>query len=514
MLPELIQTFSRYSNPIGLRFEKVVSIDSTYTMLASLTNLTRLQIDATKKRFFKLDPQDFSTLTKLQCFSVGSLVVPYLQYFTNLTKLVIPRSIRLDINQLDGLQHLKKLEKFRFDVPYGLTTELNVISKFGNLASLRSINIQDDDGTVTFDSDSVTKMSRVSKVSIECRDILFPFSKLPNLESLSISSDRFDDFSTCTNLTNLSIEVRGSKKIPPKISAYDHDYQQLTALYKLKYLNLRTALKDNQFNFLSKMTDLESLSIEEKIRVGLTGQYLQDINSSKLTSIDIPALSKAEFLSHLTSLQSIRIFQTLEVHPSFELRNVTYLMAPDLLAAPIFPNLKIFSVPRSYEKVGFDLMSGLTQLSQLESLSLGIIDSETLQMIVMQTKLTELHVTFENDFFNFEDLDRLTNLKILELKMSGKNSMIPEDVIWEVISNFTNLEELKMFQIDEKSVASLMKLPKLKKLSIEAPEAVNFNKNQLSGLTNLQQLRLESGRFMDFQTPSHGEELNLPYLYS
>ena len=92
-----------------------------------------------------------------------------------------------------------------------MKSEFNVVSKFGNYSALKELTIHDDEGVITFEEESVAKMSNLSKVSIECRDVLFPFSKLPNLESLRISCDRFDDFSTCTKLTWLSIEVRGTK---------------------------------------------------------------------------------------------------------------------------------------------------------------------------------------------------------------------------------------------------------------------------------------------------------------
>ena len=487
ILPELIQTFSRYSNPIGLSFENegVESIMShNCTMLASLTNLTKLEFNSHKIRLLQLDPRHFSTLTNLQRFSISVSIAPYLQYFTNLTKLVIPRDYYLDPNHLDKLQYLTKLQKFQF-VLYKGKTEINVISKLGNPSLLKSLNINDEYGRLTFDSESVMKMSRVSKVSIVCSNVLFPVSKLPNLESLSISSDRFDDFSTCTKLTKLEINA-------PEIPS--HDFQQLTALYKLKYLSLRSNLKDDQFEFLSKMTDLESLSIEEKSDVELTGQYLEYINSSRFTKVTTPALAKAEFMSHLTSLEEIRLDTKImpKVTNPFELRNVTCLVAPDLIEVPIFPNLKKFKAP--YVAGGFAHVSQLTLLSQLESLDLNrIIDIETFLLIAKQTRLTELRIELiSSQDYNFEVLDRLTNLKILELKMSGKRRILPTDVIWEPIASLTNLEELNMFQIDEKSVASVKKLPKLKKLYLTGEQVANFDERNLSGLTDLKVVKLSS----------------------
>ena len=105
-LPDLIQSFSRHSKPIGLRFEKTISLDSSFTSLAILTNLTKLEVEPSKHLPFELkvelDLRYFTALTKLQHFAFGRcIILPHLQHFGALTKLVIDIDFNLEWKHFD-----------------------------------------------------------------------------------------------------------------------------------------------------------------------------------------------------------------------------------------------------------------------------------------------------------------------------------------------------------------------------------------------------------------------------
>jgi hypothetical protein len=520
-IPALVKTFSRYNKPIGLTFAKTIGpIDKSYTMLGALTNLTMLQVEPRKfirgsSNFEEADLLHFTALTDLHQFSVGVFnLFSYLRNFTNLTRLEAPSSFyNLTADLLDDMQYLTKLRHFGMSLPYNAKDSIDIIAKLGKSTALKTLELEDDQGFLKFDDESVAQMSNLSKVSIGCRDVLFPFNKLPNLESLLISSDRFDDFSVKTKLTFLSIEARGTKRIPPKISASNHDYQQLTALTNLRQLSLHLSLKDHQFSFLKQLTQLEDLYVAEKGIIGLTGHFMQFVNSSNLTSIVIPALEKMEYISHLTNLQCIKVGSgTRNPCYSFQLKNVTKLIGPYLESTTVFPNLKQLQVYSNLE-VDSNLLSSLTQL---ESLHLETIMNPSLQLLAGLTNLTELRARVDNNTdhpYDFEVLTHLTNLKILRLWDNLEDKRLPSRVLWKAIRKLTNLESLSLFHINADSLKTITRLRKLKHLSIMGPEAENFDDAEFSRLTNLQSLTLSTGLMGHF-TSNRECKLNLPYLYS
>lgn len=535
-IPDIVKTFSRYSKPIGLEFTKTIEAVNKYSymMLAALTNLTMLQIEPRKHFIQNLTVADqihFSTLTALQRLSIGQYnMLPYSRHFTNLTYLEAQfgfSDFKPDV--VDNLQHLPRLEHLKLSLPYiGVTLEqqFNVIAKLGNCSALKSLELEDDVGVLQFDSKTVAKMSNLSKVSVACRDVVFPFNQLPNLESLRISSDRFDDFSMSTKLTFLSIEARGTKGQPPIISAKTHDYQQLTALTSLKVLELKLSLQDEQYSFMNKLTKLEILSVKEKDinNVELTGEFLLFVNSSSLTRLDIPTPHNASHVSHFTNLREIYFCKPANRETNFApfdtLTSVTRLHChgvPSILRH--MPNLKRLRLQNEVYQPDFSRHSILSSLSQLESFGTTTVDNNVLQLVTGHINLTELSCTLQRveGQYDFDGLARLTKLKKLALQCQAAEIRMNCDTLWAAIDKLTNLEQLEMFHIDENSVKVLEHLPHLKELSVQGPEAQNFVlqfsiEEQLSRLTNLQTLAF-TGQFIFDHSSDLPLTLDLPYLY-
>jgi hypothetical protein len=530
-IPALVKTFSRYNKPIGLTFAKTIGpIDKSYTMLGALTNLTMLQVEPRKfirgsSNFEEADLLHFTALTDLHQFSVGVFnLFSYLRNFTNLTRLEAPSSFyNLTADLLDDMQYLTKLRHFGMSLPYNAKDSIDIIAKLGKSTALKTLELEDDQGFLKFEEESVAQMSNLSKVSIGCRDVLFPFNKLPNLESLWISSDRFADFSVNTKLTFLSIEARGTKRIPPKISATNHDYQQLTALTNLRQLSLHLSLKDHQFSFLKQLTQLEDLYVAEKGIIGLTGHLLSFVNSSKLTRLHVPSPKSMAHLSHLTNLQEIQFsYASAPEGADFTLTSVTNLLASNMSIACHFPNIKRLRWFDPSHTPDLSNHTALSSLSHLEALYLSTIDNPTLQLLTAHVTLTELRFTVDNNTasaYDFEGLEQLTALKILGLSDHRDGHRLNCAKLWQSIAKLSNLESLKMFHINEASIEVLEGLPNLKFLDITGPEAQKFASEfpfeaKLSRLTDLQTLTLSRGFASMLGDLQYYRNLNLPYLYS
>jgi hypothetical protein len=511
-IPALVKTFSRYNKPIGLTFAKTIGpIDKSYTMLGTLTNLTMLEVESRvefslsgKSNFAQEDLNHFTTLTNLQHLNFRNLQLTdkETQHLHNLTYLTVGSKA------FENLKYLTKLQRLQY-LPVVIKSPENIIAKLGNPSALKFLATN---GGMVLDAQSVAKLSNLSKVSIDSHNELFPFNKLPNLESLWISSDRFADFSVNTKLTFLHIAAKPSRSRSLVMSAMNHDYQQLTALTNLRELSLHIQLQDDQYSFLNKLTNVEMLRVLQR-GIPLHGKFMQFVNSSNLTSIVIPALEKMEFISHLTNLQCIQVGSgTRNPCNSFQLKNVTKLIGPYLESTTVFPNLKQLQVYNNLD-VDSDLLSSLTQL---ESLQLETIMNPSLQLLAGLTNLTELIARVDNNTdhpYDFEVLTHLTNLKILRLWDNLEYKRLPSRVLWKAIRKLTNLESLSLFHINADSLKTITRLRKLKHLSIVGPEAENFDDAKFSRLTNLQTLTLSTGLMGHF-TSNRECKLNLPYLYS
>lgn len=134
-LPEIVSVFQRYTKPIGLRFEKTAlsTSDSHFTLLASLANLTSLEVEPFRYLENRprdesfLDPAPFTALTALQKLYIDSTnFTPYLlNHFPNLT--------HVRINNV--YEFLLGLNGFITPKP------INVVAKLRDHTRIRSLDI-------------------------------------------------------------------------------------------------------------------------------------------------------------------------------------------------------------------------------------------------------------------------------------------------------------------------------------------------------------------------------------
>lgn len=470
-LEDIVRTFQRYQKPIGLRFEKTIPvIDSHYTILAQLSNLTRLEVEegvysrSNRPLFYSDDLKHFTALTALQKFDFNDL---------SITKLII-----------DHFANLTQLSMQAVDS--------DLIAKLSNPQRLRELEISDyPSATVEFDEMSVAKLSNVSSLNFSGRRSFFPFSKLPNLESLQLYTQRYDDFSTCSKITWLHIE-----------DTTETTLSQLEALANLKHAKFFLN-NDDQLRFLSKMTNLECLELHERRALEMTGQAVDFLQpSSKLTKLRVMALTSVETINRFTNLQDLefqRVGRTVQADWSLQFTRVTRLTVRDVSAASFFPNLRGLLV---YNKFSFNACQFISSLTDLESLSTSWnIDNATLQLFGTLTKLTLLATLFdETETYDCHVLQSLTNLTYLKMWPALIRAEVEHRGLWQSIAKLTNLERLEVFCIDDEGIQVLESLPGLKHLNLRM-RYDRFDEGRLTNLTNLQTVVLPPGSAITY--PHH-----------
>jgi hypothetical protein len=502
MLPDLIQTFQRYSKPIGLRFEKTKEFGPSYTTLGVLTNLTALEVDPERYvepnfvNFNAIELYRFTTLTNLQRFSFNYLGVnEHTQHFPNLTYLEAwPLTPDERMNHLKGLLNLQHLNYMM-----RVLDDDDLIARLDNPAALTALNITGAADLLQVDSATVAKLSNLSKLSFESRETLFPFSQLPQLEWLDVFASQFDDFSLVPNLTFLKIST-GRNSRP-------HDFQQLAALTNLRSLSVRLPITDQHYSFLSKMTNLERMeAFTSTPDATLTGEFMKFINSSKLTSI-LCYSATILYASHLTNLVHCTFRAPQEFEYNFQLSQVTNLQSHPLISARCFPNVKHWMV-YLHPTSPLLTISALTSLQHLESINLPVINADTQRILGRVTRLTELRVSYSSAFeYNFEVLQSLTALKVLQLQKRS-NEPIAFTGLPQALLKLPNLESLRLLgMVNDHVLTVVVGMTNLTELWLDGPQTNGIDERIFSRLTNLHCLSLSQ------EGQSNWHQLNLPFLY-
>jgi len=366
-----------------------------------------------------LSTSDVLKITKLDLSGRSIKSLEGLQFFKNLVELTLSKNQIIDLRVLSNLVHLEKLSLDD--------------NKIVDLAPLQSL----------------TKLSYLSlkNNSISNLDSL---SKLINLKSLYISGNKISDISSISNLVNLSILSLSSNQISD-ISVLSN----LTQLTKL-YLANNSSISD--FESLTKLTKLVYLNLS-----GLVKTNLEQI--AKCISLKTVVLNG-------TKIQDYSLLESL--------KNLTHLYAKSngLESLVGFANLKMIYLNLSNNKLADAAWSVLSSLASLQTL---IADSNKFVKVGDISALTSLgSLSLKTNSIN--DLSGLTtSTSMKRLSLSGNQI---SDL--SALSSLSN--SLKYLYLSNNLITSLEALKNLEAL-IEISLGDNFELIESSVLSNLQKLK-------------------------
>ena len=342
---------------------------------------------------------------------VPSITIRGQTYSTDITELSLDELVLTDaeFKQLKYMVNLREL-----DLP--ASSEITNLAPLTNLNQLQVLRMNDGDSIC-----SVTDLT--------------PLASLTNLENLQLTC-MAEDLSPLSGLTNL------------------------------KVLSLRLPVTLDDISFLSNLTSLQSLNIQD--------------NSSGNAHIILDDLTP---LSGLTKLQELRL--GVDGIADFNwAQNLTELR-----------ELTFWGNEATYTD-----LDGLKKLTKLQSLTLpypAIVGNEELdpepydiQGLVGLTELTHLQM-----YAGVKDLSPLANLTKLQTLYIYNGTTKPSDTSLEPVRNLTELREFYFYAYGENvsvDLSPLAGLTKLNILSITAQsyyDSPNPSVTNLSALENLQDLR-------------------------
>ncbi|HYE81308.1 MAG TPA: leucine-rich repeat domain-containing protein [Clostridia bacterium] len=329
------------------------------------------------------------------------------------------------------------------------------------------------------------------------------FSKLTNLESLSIQFSKRTDYTNLdalgklTKLTKLSISPysEGLKDITPlstltNLKEFDVTYipseANLNALAKLtrlerlnwlgedlkplldfKDLKELTVLGDSSdFSILNRLPQLEILHIQ-----GYTAQNIASLKScTSIKSLDFyhMPLSDISFLGSMTGLEKLQIFHggLKSIRPLGMLRNLKELDLGENEISDITP---------------------LAQLKKLEVLNLSRNKISKLDTLKSLLKLKELKLG-GNPIRDISALSRLKALESLELYDNYNISLKP-------LEGLTAMKELSIFRCGISDISSLSAMTRLETLDIDSNGITDIS--PLAGMTQMKRLSASGNKIED-----------------
>ncbi len=280
----------------------------------------------------------------------------------------------------------------------------------------------------------------------------------------------------CTNLKHMEL-LSGNKKV---------NMSFLSGLKNLKELKLGF-LGQGDLAPLSNLGSLEKLELEEAIVYG-DNYHIIDLKPLKL----LTNLKELKFdsnpIADLTPLKDLLQLKSLNVH-SYELKDISPLNS--------LKQLEHLSITGDFTNI-----SGLSELTNLKTLSISASNLKNISGVGKMNKLTDLHITgwFVSDIkplsglinlislnmqhCNIADIRPLSQLKQLITLDLGENQIVEISPLSQLVS----LEELTLQRNKIKDISALKSLRSLKTLSLYLNKIEDAS--PLKGLNHLTSIAL------------------------
>ena len=233
---------------IYIRYENYgETIKYDFSHLNSLTNLKELYITGETKRITNLG--NMTSLEKLEIYLSGTeeestVQLEQIKKLTNLKLLNINGG---NVNNIDGIGALTKLEELSLNINIYNKIDLNMIGNLTNLKRLK-LNIYQNDGQ-TLDYSFLNKLTKIEDLEMTDTYInsidMLNISNMTNLIRLVINAKQLTNVQELSKLSNLETLVLNSCKLT--------DISFIKNLTKLNYIEM-------QNNFITDISPLENIS--------------------------------------------------------------------------------------------------------------------------------------------------------------------------------------------------------------------------------------------------------------
>lgn len=455
--------------------------------------------------------EDAGKLKELKLFGVTN--IEGIEYCTNLENLNFERCKVSNISPIIGLSKLKDLNIAYNDINPDLsplksmaqleTLRLDNVQNFkflSGLTKLKSFEVINMSSSITnlkdlkpcikletlnltlgnnvSDINAISEMKNLKELHIALNGLnvdISPLKKLKNIETLEISKAHgnnqsgyeyiskldFDTISTLSSLKTLTIN-----DLNPDIK----EFEQLSQIKGLQSLAIEGNGKIDDLSWISKLTDLETLS--------LYNIAIADISP-------LSGLNKLESLNlHGNSIKDITAIQTLT--------NLKQLLLSDNQIIDISALKQLINLDRIwlFENKIYDL-TPLAELKNLKHLVLDKNDIKDVAPLSGLTSLEELKLD-ENQIVDIEPLRTLKNIKELRLSKNKITDIRP-------LSELKNLTHIFLDNNNIEDVKPLSGAIQLFSLDLQNNQIKDIGPlSTLSGAANLFSLKLTGNNIKDY----------------
>lgn len=343
--------------------------------LSKLTKLTNLNLIRNKVE----DASALSDLTNLTTLNLSGNEISDAGFLSDMTKLV---TLNLSSNLISDASFLFSLSSLTaLDLRNNQIEGANFLLGLINLTSLGLSNKKTENTSLLSEQTSLISLDLRGN---QIEDASF-LSGLTSLTSLDLTSNKIEDASTLSGLTNLiSLNLTGNQI---------KDARFLTSLTRLTSLNL-TGNNIRDPRFISKLTNLRYLNLKSNHNIQ-DYSFLPKLNDLNSLNLSNNRILDASFLSELTSLLSLNLTGN-------QIRNTSFLSKLTNLTSLVLAGNQV-------EDVSF-----LSKLKSLSSLNLSSNNIKDARSLSEATNLTALNLS-DNQIKDARFLTKLTNLNSLNL---------------------------------------------------------------------------------------------------
>jgi hypothetical protein len=517
-LPVMATVLSRYNAPISVKFTKTIRLRAqAVNHLSILTNMTNITIDRSYSKKQAKNMLGLSLLTNLQSLNFESTNIkagnpklykhlnkltkldvwayPTIDTKTNLVDLAVSQEL---INHFSKPPNMSRLNILTFETLYGRFDKQTaaMLEPAYNLKKL-DVGLAEPDGAFW--------MAQTMPLILRT---------LTALECLKTSYYLHVDNEICqlTRLTKLDVTKGNlSTEVTSK-------WTSLTNIKILSLSNIRHANSQDDYNFLTALTNLVDLTISDECMapnncLQLVPSTVTSLTANLAQNFSLDGLSRLVNLEWLTLSSCHGAPQIIDYSFLKFLKKLTRLdvsnevpLSDSFRAALRLTKLQVLNLGhQSLEKFN------VSKLPNLESLCMGAIPNKDFSILAGLTKLTQLELSGKVDMSHLEKLP----LKILSTKRFLQNKEF-----WQRLPRLTSLESLEValeqvdikpsVELQESGIMSLTALPNLTELKVSRC-AVRINFKCISLLTNLQKLMIPMCLDYDYCFKARKK---MKYLYS
>ena len=369
-----------------------------------------------------------------------------------------------DINWINNMTSLKSLS-FEFYDNKEVTPEL--------LQAIRNLNVKNVNisGTVTYDLGEI-EPDKIVNVKFEDIPILKEMmDSESNLyyEAMEYNIWEYENFTFVFDDNGKKV-IEIVPKEDKRRTEYIHFYNGVTIQLKWSFP------KDNQ-----------NLVIGDKIKQELIKKGADLNKDGELTKAEINSIYDSSLYLYFNSdeepdLTGIEYFENLRYLSISAHKNI------DFTPLKLLKNLESISISGIFDDISFlDEINSIRQLSispdwfNSSNIDLSVINNlENLERL-------ELYNITEDEWNTLNKMDKLINLKRLDISFKGGNQIFDSSKIVDL----SNLEELRLNNVNTENLAGLENLSKLKKLVIQPYSTdgkIKLDTNTLGKLNNLEEL--------------------------